>query len=302
MQRRLIVVLALVLCFSSCQRNNTVIVKNITVDRRVQHAQPVSCQKLVTVWIHGTQLLPPWAFSNFFYSMTGLHPVLEYDKKYGMYTMASMLSDADKEQFPLEHFYSFGWSGKLSCKERESVALELYAALHDLMQQYEQEHGQYPHLTIITHSHGGNVVLNMVNAQINPSWAIDRLILLACPVQKVTCDYVKHPLFRKIYSFYSKLDAVQILDPQGVQRKTDQRETPLFSERMFPTCKHLKQAKIKINSRGLFHVEFLLSRFLPLLPSIIEEVDAWSHHNGECSLNVKSKQNGTKQKILMDLI
>jgi len=55
-----------------------------------------------------------------------------------------------------------------------------------------------PKVTLISHSHGGNVALNLAAiAEKESPLSIERLILLACPVQQETAALVDAPMFKK---------------------------------------------------------------------------------------------------------
>ena len=59
-------------------------------------------------------------------------------------------------------FYTFGWSGLLSQKQRRIEAIKLYNALNKELQQLKAK-GVKPKLRIIAHSHGGNLVANIAS-------------------------------------------------------------------------------------------------------------------------------------------
>ncbi len=57
-------------------------------------------------------------------------------------------------------FYLFGWSGYLSQKRRRSEAIRLYNQLAEEIQLFKNN-GINPKIRILSHSHGGNLVLNL---------------------------------------------------------------------------------------------------------------------------------------------
>ena len=228
----------------------------------------------VTVWIHGTKLFTSKIFPTFFYSKPGLHHVSKYAFENHLRKVGNWLYEFNPQEFPFEHFYQFGWSGDLSAKAREIAARELSEALLALILNYKEKFDLEPNLTLITHSHGGNIALNL--AKFNKSYKIDRLILLACPVQKETKNLVSSDLFKKVYSLYSSLDSIQVLDPQGLQYKIKNEHdvmAPFFSQREFESVPNLKQGKVKLHGRGIAHVEFLLKPFLKNLSRLILELE-----------------------------
>lgn len=73
------------------------------------------------------------------------------------YEKLTDLAAPSKEQ---QHFYVFGWSGLISQQRRRKEALRFYNMLH---REYTrlQENGITPKIRLVTHSHGGNLILNM---------------------------------------------------------------------------------------------------------------------------------------------
>lgn len=218
----------------------------------------------LTIWIHGTRLTPKIFFKKFFHVAPGLTKATKLDTSYHHRSIAQTLCELDNTQFDLNAFYLYGWSGKLSFNKRRIAAQELHESLNKLIAQYTIDHGVMPRLRIITHSHGGNVALNLAHCTTpNSQFSIDQLILLACPVQEQTKELVKHPLFKNIYSLYSKRDLLQVADPQGIyanESDEDFFDRSWFSQRLFPADPKLKQAQITYNGRGILHVEFLLCK------------------------------------------
>jgi len=232
--------------------------------------------KPIIVWVHGTRgsSFTPWVAMNQTLkdrvdSLTrtpkGLHPFSSLDAESKTHKLLTALSEADPAQFPLESMYAFGWSGKLDGPSRKKAAERLYAALGELTATYKRQYGIAPPITIISHSHGGNVVLHMAPfyqqyADIN----ITKTVLLACPVQQDTISWAASPLFGTVYSLHSHVDLVQIMDPQRLQPYREaflqcqeskswtplkeayllSIEQPLLSERHFPASSNLIQANI----------------------------------------------------------
>ncbi len=230
----------------------------------------------VTVWVHGTQNTYNYfgygPIKNFFYRQNGLNPVKALDKKYHLRSIAGYLYEAAAEEFPLDHFYVYGWSGKLSFKERRLAAKNLLFELSSLVEAYEKKYGCAPELTVITHSHGGNVLLSLalLLEDYPVNFMINRLVLLACPVQTATKNGIKSPLFEKVYSFYSSTDLLQVLDPQGLYRLENRGKT-FFSERLFPFQQNIVQRNLSATGGMYRHVDFLLKPFLMSLPDLLAE-------------------------------
>lgn len=226
----------------------------------------------ITVWIHGTQTHELREFlikhlSKRTYNLEkkllgckqGLHKITSLTNDMNHYVVAKELSDNCPQQFSWEHFYIFGWPGKLDHANRQQAAHDLYQALTTLVLRYQKEYNAMPPINFITHSHGGNVALNMASiSDKNCPFVINKLILLACPVQHYTVNLVKSPLFKRIYSIHSHTDMIQILDPQGlhpffgIKYLTEfkhafnaSRKYPLFSRRHFPINPKIVHAHIR---------------------------------------------------------
>jgi hypothetical protein len=279
----------------------------------------------VIVWIHGTNpkhFLPPGIAhltnkmtATLFDCRPGLHKTTDLDMHHYPFILTKTLSQAAPAQFPAEHFYTFGWPGKLTLEDRKIASEKLFSALQTLKTHYIEKDGCAPHFVLISHSHGGNVILHM--AEINDPNAenlyLKKIILLACPVQKHTKHLAQHRMFERIYALHSHTDLIQIADPQGFHIPK-QLSLPLLSERHFNPHPKIAQAcicwkngpfwhsddaivhdvmlrkitkplkfldKIKKN-RGLFHVEFKLLPFIRLLPSIIEHLDQQIDNGNNC--------------------
>jgi len=248
-------------------------------------------KQTITVWVHGTQTGLTTVLPAFFRTIPGMQPAKAYDKKNNLFTIAKTLSTTDPANFPFENIYLFGWSGIPSNHARKQAARQLYNELITLIEKYKQQYGTTPTVRIITHSHGGNVALRLakINKKTTTHLDIDELILLACPVQQKTAHLISHDMFKKIYSLYSKADLTQVIDPQILYPFTNalfhykkitrnlfakiyklyKEQTSFFSERLFVEQKNLTQKAVTINGRGLWHVEFILKKFVSRLPKMI---------------------------------
>lgn len=230
----------------------------------------------ITIWLHGTKSMS--FVSDFVHAVphAGLKPIKNISSMYRIKSVMNALAQTDPERFPLEHFYAFGWSGKLCFKKRFNEAVKLHTALNELVTDYQKKYNLTPHVTIITHSHGGNVALNLAAVENkNPALKLE-LIMLACPVQHETKELVKDSLFERIYSFYSPADVMQIIDPQGLY--TTQTNLKLhfeLSERVFPAHPTLRQAELEINGSGVSHIGFILERTIKILPALLDSLELW---------------------------
>lgn len=247
------------------------------------HAEHQTTQHQVTIWVHGTMLIKP--IKKFHAAPPGLQPIEALPSSYHLKKTVTTLCQKDPEHFDFKHFYAFGWSGKLSPTEREHAANNLYQEIQNIRADYKKNHGHYPRLRIITHSHGGNVTLNLAKiCGHHDALCVDELILLACPVQNATKNLITAPCFKKIYAVYSDFDLMQVLDPQGIHPKTekaDRKDKTFFSQRHFPDQDNLIQVRIKLKGRSPFHAEFVMSHFIEKLPSILSEAETKAGQAGK---------------------
>lgn len=257
-------------------RQNLFIINPNTHSRKIQTSYTQK-NPHITIWIHGTRFFYHRLYQQGIPYHEGLLCTKGATLPHRLKIIGSTLCKADPHRFNAEHFYIFGWSGKLCFIERESAAKRLHEELIHLIETYKQTYNCTPHVRIIAHSHGGNVALNLALQECNAKLSVDELILLACPVQEKTKDLVKSPIFKKIYALYSALDIVQILDPQGMYKHRGRANT-FFSKRNFPHREDLAQMKIKVDRRAITHFEFTQSPFLCLLPQVLTGIDHW-HKN-----------------------
>lgn len=265
-----ILALSFVPIFAQKKISRTVTIKQTPVDFTNEPA--------MSVWIHGTQFL-----SNA--DEKGLTPLYQLTPLDPLYTVAQRTT-----QEPALHvMYSFLWSGKLSFKDRLRAAAVLYSQLEKAIAHYYETFKVYPKLRLITHSHGGNVALNLARIHAihkGTLTKIDELILLACPVQRETSSYLADPLFETIYALYSKIDFIQVLDPQGFY---DGNILRIFSKRRFDWHQKLLQAEIRINNKRLMHNAFQKESFFNILPSIIQALKEWGTTTNENTADTQLK-------------
>lgn len=239
---------------------------------------PPSKPPVVTVWIHGTKVdecLPsPFArlakkVGNFIFEhKPGLHHTSTFDKYHYEAIRASILGTTEPIIFQQEYMYSFGWSGKLNQIARKNASQELFDSLKQRYYEILEKTGQKPEFILISHSHGGNVVLHLAEIEDPDGFhlIISKAILLACPVQKNTAHLISSPIFNRIYSLHSHTDMIQIADMQGLHRKKykgspcnanemglKHEHKPLFSERHFDTHPKLVQVLIRWKNSPTWH-------------------------------------------------
>jgi hypothetical protein len=155
--------------------------------------------------------------------------------------------------------YTFGWDGRLDHKHRLAWGKRLYKELGDEIARLKKQHPNAHDtvmLDIFAHSHGGNVALNMVHALTNDKhlpWTVNRLVLLGTPVQRETADLIQSPLFNRVYSIYSRGDAIQNLDFLSTKAGKSARRF----DAMIDTTKQSKlvQIEVKVDHKKPTHVD-----------------------------------------------
>jgi len=112
-------------------------------------------------------------------------------------------------------YYTFGWSGLLSAKNRYRESKKLFKKLSKEVEQLKAE-GYAPRVRIFGYSHGGNVSLNLAKVKQKEyqksTLSIDELVLLGSPIIRDTDYLINDPLFKEVYNLYSLRDRVQPLD------------------------------------------------------------------------------------------
>lgn len=154
------------------------------------------------------------------------------------------------------HWYTFGWYGRLDHKDRIQAAEELYQQLlrekESLAKKYELSPNAIS-LIVVGHSHGGNVLLNLVKAEekYKKQLHISRLVLIATPIQKQTAYLAKHPMFDRVLSCYSRSDDMQVMDIVSSSNWKSKRQFNF-------THPHLVQMEVQIGDLWPNHAEWWL--------------------------------------------
>jgi len=239
----------------------------------------------VTVFVHGTyhlrSIIPSFLgpLSRFALHKEGLYHSSTMGNEFCYSQFLTTLTYENPILLPYEHAYIFAWNGHLKVQSRKEAAATLQAALLDIKKQYPEWD-----LTIIAHSHGGNVALHLAELSDGSLYTIDRLILMGTPVQHATKSLIESRLFKEVIVLYSRTDLFQIGDPQGLPENftalfyrpkstAEKEKIPFFSERIFsnPRVKHVQ---ITCNSRPIAHIEFLFKSFLRTLTPLLKIVES----------------------------
>ncbi len=83
-------------------------------------------------------------------------------QRFSAYPLAQAFQDISKYSSPgqsSDTFYTFGWSGLLSQKQRRVEAVRFYNSLNSELERYHCI-GKHPKIRLVAHSHGGNLCLN----------------------------------------------------------------------------------------------------------------------------------------------
>lgn len=253
-----------------------IIKRTVFIDRKALERSSASDQlPPITIWIHGSTTMKP--LSDYVHGCPdGLHKIMDLSKRYRLRSFVKELALKDPSRFPADHFYAFGWAGDLDFTLRENEARTLYAELQKLVAAYRAQYGATPVIRLITHSHGGNVALNLAKVRDQQDDFKVEAIILACPIQKATSALAADPFFSKVYSLYSTMDMIQVVDIQGMYKMEGNEHRSLtFSGRRLPWSSNLRQARLTVNHHGLPHLAFITRSFVGMLPSIIDEIDRW---------------------------
>lgn len=102
--------------------------------------------------------------------------------------------------------YTFGWSGALSLLHRKEAGFSLYFELV----KFRKKHPTID-ITLICHSHGGNVAAYLAAAEerFKKKLNINTLLLLGTPIQQETVQYFGNPMFKRVINCYSRGDRIQ---------------------------------------------------------------------------------------------
>ena len=281
------------------QQSRDVVCKRISLPQRSSrtcshhnqaYQKALSGAPPITIWVHGTRFFHHRMFREFFHCPNGLTKIATLEQHHYWRHVLNALSAGNPQQYPLKTCYLFGWPGRLSFIQREEYAQLLYAQLRDVIADYKQQYKCTPYIQVIAHSHGGNVVLNLANTKKaeDQDMIINKLILMACPVQAKTKNLIKDPMFKQVYVLYSHLDMIQVMDPQGLYKRKQETPTSFFSKRRFPLKENVLQIKMRHNRHAVLHTEFSSPAFVYYLPRIIKEIDEW-HKNELCNFNPTSE-------------
>ncbi len=153
--------------------------------------------------------------------------------------------------------YTFGWDGVLSDEHRKNQARNFLASLRTLVNERRSAglvQGKDFDLIVLTHSHGGNLALYMVDwALPNESFFIDYLINLGTPIHEKTEKNLGAPLFKNVWNVYSKNDWIQVSDFISIQGSYKRKR--VYESSSSKKLHTLKQILFEVDGRGPLHSE-----------------------------------------------
>lgn len=159
-------------------------------------------------YVHSLQPLGPF----------GLHPVAKKCQNLdGAVIFTELYSMMCSYYAPTEQntFYTYGWSGLISEKERQRAARAFYIELRSLIEEKKNANEQCK-IRLIGYSHGGTMFSKFAQLRekefCNDTFTIDETILVGVPITEcITSSFACAP-FTRVYNIYSKADKVQRLD------------------------------------------------------------------------------------------
>lgn len=233
----------------------------------------------ITIFIHGggkpiSSLVSIPGFDN--NCPWGMYPYLSICQGCSLgRKVAKQLNDGDAENYPLNGFYIFGWSGVLSQRDREEVGKLLYFIISEIKANPRYQNSP---IRIITHSHGGNAALQIARyaAEYNDTRPlIDQLVIMGCPVLVDSSEYTLSPIFKhKTIILFSRNDPIQVFDPQWLYpvNRHPRGKKPFFSKRRFDKNDRIIQMDLRFNDKAMGHLGFVTRKFLKNLPTLIKRL------------------------------
>lgn len=233
----------------------------------------------ITIFVHGTypaRKLLQNSFARFLtYCPEGLSLAKELPPYYHFHKMAQSCVDLDKASYSMDQFYIFGWaSDHVYDQARSQAGGKLVSELQNVVTQYYDQYKVVPQIRLIGFSHGGNVVLHTAHYLpcIVNGVAVDvQAWLFGTPVQQINKDLVNSIYFSKVYSFYSKKDWLQRMDPQGL-RNANTSIKNFWSDRMFHPQDRCIQVAFTVNGKSISHMYYRsIFKYFPQIQKLTEQ-------------------------------
>jgi len=248
----------------------------------------------ITVFVHGTfpaRRMLHYSPGRFLvYCPQGLSLAKDLPKKYHFHKMAQGCVELNSDMYSLDQFYVFGWkSEQVYNHVRMQAAADLVQEIQTCVEKYYKDHKRIPKIRLIGFSHGGNVVLNTAHflpLKIKKQIIDVEIWILGTPVQEVNKDLVNSTYFSKVYSFFSRKDWLQRMDPQGLW-DAKIRKNHFWSDRMFASDDRCIQIDFTVNEKPISHSYYRsILKYFPLLQKEAEE-KSQGQFFGFISINLK---------------
>ncbi|MGZ6250433.1 MAG: hypothetical protein ACXWL2_00180 [Candidatus Chromulinivorax sp.] len=261
-----------------------IIISGLFLLHEVPMFSKVTCGKStqdhsITIFVHGTfpaRKTLQYSFGRFLiYCPQGLSLAKNLPSYYHFHKMANGCVQADPCKYNLDQFYVFGWpSEHIYDYVRLKAAQDLVNQLEIIVQNYYQVHKVIPTLRLLGFSHGGNVVL--YTAKFLPVYVEGKPVpveawLFGTPVQMINKDLVNSDCFAKVYSFYSKKDWLQRMDPQGL-RSDSINLKKIWSDRTFDDTDRCIQVDFMVNGKSISHTYYRsIFKYFPHIQKMVEK-------------------------------
>jgi len=249
----------------------------------------------ITIFVHGTYPVRKalqFSFGRFLmYCPQGLSLAKNLPSYYHFHKMAKGCFDLDSKSYSLDQFYIFGWKSEhVYDHVRSKSAVDLVGELQHLVSSYYKMHNVIPKVRMIGFSHGGNVVLHTASYLpliVNKKTVDIDVWIFGTPVQHANKNLVNSPNFNKVYSFYSKKDWIQRMDPQGL-RNSEISIKHFWSDRMFDLTDRCIQVEFTVNGYPISHTYY--RSILKYFPTIQKETQKKSQNMNSGCIEVDLKK------------
>ncbi len=232
----------------------------------------------MTVFVHGSYpALKLLAHSkspvrHLIYAEPGLHLAKNLPAYYHFHKAAILCDKFDPENYSKDHYFTYGWnSSNLRPVNRFQEGQKLYHAVQAQIEKYAEQGYQKIKVRFVGSSHGGNVVLNLLQWLPFSTGNVEiEVVLLGTPVQEETRNFINSDYVARAYSFYSTSDWMQKIDVQKFHKNCPEN-APFFSQRIFLPTDKIVQVQLLINSKAIGHGQY--RSIFGYVPKMIEEVN-----------------------------
>lgn len=191
----------------------------------------------------------------------GLHPIPQESPSINGGVIFSELYTSMAKAFGISEkntFYTFGWSGLISEKERIRTARRFYEELRTCIEEKKKAHEQLK-VRLIAYSHGGTMISNFAQLRAqefcHDTFCIDETILVGVPLNKQLSQAFSCKPFQQIFNLYSRADKVQRIDiftsPYILSERTFRNQFPCLTQIEFRYTAPLRQLPQQVLPSGM---------------------------------------------------